>query len=278
MRFLKMLVPLSTFALLLLWPTLRIKTIQNNPPTSPHRHGPRKAIGELPARTGDNIKIFTSGNWSGYAVIGSDFTEARGSWIVPSVDCTGAPDSSASFWVGIDGWNDATVEQTGTDSDCDKLAPNYYAWIEFAPKPGVTITSVPVSPGDKMSGSVTYNGSEFTVAIMNETTGKTYTASSVVPGAQRTSAEWIAELNNCCYGLSDFGTAHFGEDFTQASGTDFATNAATSGPMSAFGNDLQASFMVSGGNPNVFEAVPSRVSTDGTSFNVIWLANGIPGR
>src|SRR5262245_53546689 len=53
-------------------------------------------------------KNATSSNWAGYAVTGADgsVTDAKGSWIVPSVICSAsAPDSYSAFWVGIDGYS-----------------------------------------------------------------------------------------------------------------------------------------------------------------------------
>lgn len=233
----------------------------------PREHGPRKAVGVVPERVVGGVKVWASGNWAGYAVIGSSFTQAKGSWVVPAVDCAATRGGSASFWVGIDGWSDATVEQTGTDSDCDGKKPHYYAWYEFAPKGGVTIDSVPVSAGDRMSGEVDYDGSEFTVTITNEATGAWFSTSAIVPVAHRASAEWIAENNGI--GLSDFGVAPFGEDFTGVSDTNFATDDRTSGEIHAFGKRVQASTIV---NQGVDDAVPSSLSPDGTSFTVTWKA------
>ncbi len=236
---------------------------------TPRHHGPRRAVRTLPNQSSNGVQVFASENWSGYAVVGSDFTQATGTWTVPAVDCTSDPNSSASFWVGIDGWNNSTVEQTGTDSDCDGTHATYYAWIEFAPKAGITITSVPVSPGDQMSGEVSYNGSQFVVTTTNTTTGATYTMTATVPEARRASAEWIAEANG--YFLSDFGTVHFGPDFTSTGasiGANSATDASTSGPISAFGKNTQASVIVNGKGADL--AVPSFLSVDGTSFTVSW--------
>lgn len=232
---------------------------------TPRRHGPRIAVGTLPNQMLSGIHVFTSSNWSGYAVVGEEFTQATGTWIVPAVDCSSSPYSSVSFWVGIDGWDDATVEQTGTDSDCDDGHPKYYAWVEFAPKAGVTIKSVPVSPGDRMSADVIYDGSQFVVTTTNTTTGDSSTTTAIVPKAKRTSAEWIAEANG--YFLSDFGTVHFGPDFT-AIGGNSATDSSTSGPIGAFGKKTQASVIVDGKQADL--AVPSFLSVDGTSFNVDW--------
>src|SRR5437899_2952963 len=71
-----------------------------------------------------------STNWSGFAVTGSGVTDAKGSWIVPSVTCSSSTTYS-SYWVGIDGYSSNTVEQTGTDSDCSSGHGVYYAWYEF---------------------------------------------------------------------------------------------------------------------------------------------------
>ena len=215
----------------------------------------------------------TSENWSGFAVTGSAFTVAKGSWTIPTVNCTKTPSTYSSFWVGIDGYSSSTVEQTGTDSDCSGSSPRYYAWYEFYPAGSILISGVPVSPGNKMSASVTYSGSEFTIKITNVTTGKTFSKSSRVSGAQRTSAEWIAEAPCCTRSggilpLADFGTVDLGSDYTGVSGTNDATDGAISGPISEFGSSVFSITMVSSGGAN--EAVPSALSADGTSFDVVW--------
>jgi hypothetical protein len=235
-------------------------------PAARPQHGPRQAAGFHPDRVINDVTISESSNWSGYAVTGLSFTEAKGSWIVPAVDCTAVPNSSASFWVGIDGWTTETVEQTGTDSDCDDGTPTYYAWYEFVPAGGETITSVLVGAGDQVSAEVVFNGAEFTVTLANVTTGMSY-SKSVPPGsAKRISAEWIAESNG--YELSNFGAVFFGQDFTFVSGTNYAADASTSGQISNFGRSVHQSIMVAG--KGVVEAVPSPLSPDGTSFSVTW--------
>ena len=195
--------------------------------------------------------MIESNNWSGYAVTGSSFTTAKGSWTVPTVNCTKTPNTYAAFWVGIDGWTSTTVEQTGTDSDCDGKSPSYYAWYEFYPNPSELISSVAVAPGDQMSASVTYSGTEFTITITNETTGKSYSKSGKVSGAKRSSAEWIAEAPCCTNSggilpLADFGTVDLGDDHTGISGTNDATDSSVSGPIGDFGSAIQEAIMVNG--------------------------------
>jgi hypothetical protein len=247
-------------------PATRASAAPSTALTVSRQHGPRKAAGLHPDRVIGNVTVSESNNWSGYAVTGSEFTLAKGSWIVPAVDCAALPNSSASFWVGIDGWDNDTVEQTGTDSDCNQGTPSYYAWYEFVPASGETITSVPVSAGDRVSAEVDFNGSEFTITMANQTTGKSYRKSLPPGSAKRASAEWIAEANG--YILSDFGTVSFGQDYTYASGTNYAADSTTSGQIGDFGASVQESIMVAG--TDLLEALPSPLSPDGTSFIVAW--------
>lgn len=241
---------------------------------APRQHGPRRRFKPAPESKIGGVTVSESTNWSGYAVTGSSFTSATGSWIVPAVDCSQTPNTYSSFWVGIDGWTSSTVEQTGTDSDCSGSTPNYYVWYEFYPKFSYLVPSVPVSPGDKISASVNYDGTQFTLAITNETKGQSFTKTGKVPRAQRSSAEWIAEAPCCTNGggilpLSDFGTGLFGEKYTGIADTNFATDASVSGPIKAFGAGVNESIMVDG-TTGAAEAVPSSLSSDGASFKVTW--------
>jgi hypothetical protein len=240
---------------------------------TPRQHAPRKVYGLVPSHVEGNVTVSDSTNWSGYAVTGSSFTSAKGSWTVPSANCTKTPNTYAAFWVGIDGWNSSTVEQTGTDSDCDGKSPSYYAWYEFYPAGSVLISSVAVSPGNHISATVSYSGSEFTTTITNETTGKSFSKSQKVAGAKRSSAEWIAEAPCCTSGgdilpLSDFGTGSFGEDYTEVNDTNYATDSSVTGPISDFGSNVEKITMVSSKGKD--EAVPTALTTDGTSFKVAW--------
>ena len=67
-----------------------------------------------------------STNWSGYAATGR-FTSVSATWTEPAGHCTSAT-RYASFWVGLDGFNSNTVEQTGSDVDCSGGSPVYYSW------------------------------------------------------------------------------------------------------------------------------------------------------
>jgi len=140
---------------------------------------------------------------------------------------------------------------------------------------GINFDKFPVSPGDQISASVNYDGEEFTLTITNQTTNLSASRSGKVPQAKRASAEWIAEAPCCQYDgnflpLSDFGTISFGEDSTYAIDTNYASNDSASGPIGAFGGHVRESVMVT--NSGAKKAVPSSLSSDGTSFTVTWYA------
>ena len=238
----------------------------------PRRHGPAKIHRRRPDNTVETE------NWSGYAVTGSSFTDAKGSWVVPTVNCSVTPGSRtsptySSFWVGLDGYSSNTVEQIGTDSDCDRSTPTYYAWYEFYPADSFEI-NLAVSPGDKMSAEVSYSGKEFTVTLTDLTTGATFSKTGTVQKAKRTSAEWIAEAPCCTRGggilpLSDFGTVGFGQNNSSVSNTNYAeTSSIPLGPISVFGTAVDQIDMES--SSGVPEANTASLSADGTSFSVAW--------
>jgi hypothetical protein len=143
-------------------------------------------------------------------VTGGRYTQVSSSWTVPSVSCAGT--AYSSFWVGLDGDTSGTVEQTGTDSDCSGSTPQYYAWYEMYPKFPVNFSN-PVQAGDKMSASVTTNGSgTFTLTISDTTRGWTNTTNARLKRASLASAEVIAEAPSSSGGvlpLANFGTVSF---------------------------------------------------------------------
>jgi hypothetical protein len=211
-----------------------------------------------------------STNWSGYAVTGASgsVSDAKGSWTVPTIQGT-CPSTNqySSFWVGIDGFNSGTVEQTGTDSDCQNGAPTYYAWFEFFPHPSFLINGLTISPGDHMTAEARFSGRSFVVTITDATTGASFSTSSKVRGAQRSSAEWIAEAPSSSGGvlpLANFGTVSFSSSAATISGTP--------GTIGSFGNAVQQITMVT--SSGTVKAQPSALSTSGDSFSVTWKSAG----
>ncbi len=154
-----------------------------------------------------------STNWSGYAGTAGTYTSAAASWTQPSVTCSRG-DQYSAFWVGIDGYSSGTVEQTGTEADCVGRTAEYSAWYEMYPGPSENYPNT-VRPGDHLSASVTYLGSNaFRLTIADSTEGWTQTTTHSLAGAARSSAEVIVEAPCCTFSggilpLADFGTVSF---------------------------------------------------------------------
>lgn len=230
-------------------------------------HGPVRGLQRRPDGTS------TSPNWSGYAVTGSSFTYAVGSWTVPTVNCGGSLTTYSANWVGIDGFpsTNPTVEQIGTESDCVNGVPEYYAWYEFYPEKQSRFPSLVVSAGDTISAEVRYDqaNKNFYLTITDNKTG-TYTTSGTAPTALRASAEWIAEAPakpgaKKPLPLAPFGYASFGDDYTEVAHTCAASDSSTSGPISAFRSNVN---QISMEYDSTDLAVASSLSSDGSSFSV----------
>jgi hypothetical protein len=160
-----------------------------------------------------NAATMTSQNWAGYAAEGAQgtFTSVSASWAQPTVTC-GAAQTFSSFWVGLDGDGSPSVEQTGTEADCDGGTAAYSGWFEMFPAAPVFYQQ-PVQPGDAMSASVVANGDgTFTLTLADATQGWTQPTTQTSDTAQLSSAEVIAEApsnGESVLPLSNFGTANF---------------------------------------------------------------------
>jgi hypothetical protein len=139
---------------------------------------------------------FEQSNWGGYAATGS-FTSVSGSWVEPSVTCNSYNDLFAP-WVGIDGFNSSTVEQTGVQTDCSSGSPVLSAWYEMYPAAPVYWSDA-VSQGDHITASVTYNGSSsYTLKLSDTTKGWSHTVNKSL-NASNASCEAVIESPTSSY-------------------------------------------------------------------------------
>jgi hypothetical protein len=149
----------------------------------------------------------SSTNWSGYAVHSGTYSSVSASWVEPTGHCTSGTKYS-SFWVGLDGYNSNSVEQTGSEVDCHGSTPKYYSWYEMYPAYPKNFSNA-VKPGDHITGSVTYNGGgKFTLKLSDTTEGWSHTVHKSLGSADRSSAEIIIEAPSSNTGvlpLADFG-------------------------------------------------------------------------
>jgi hypothetical protein len=208
-----------------------------------------------------------------------------GDWKVPTItNVSGStcPDAqktwdSNSVWIGIDGYADGTVEQTGTSADCYYGSVSYYAWYEFYPAGSQVVFSV--SPGDSIKATVSYVGTSggnptFKTTITDSTSSSTSTSpTTAVPGALRNSAEWIDEspYYDGYLGLTQVGSIKF----TGAT----ATIGGTTGSISHWGSNVYWLLMVDYNYPysstlTYAKAQPAALTSGGKDFTVTWLSNG----
>src|ERR1035437_3548443 len=91
-------------------------------------------------------------NWSGYADhAATAYSKVSASWVEPSGSCTpGKRTQYVSFWVGLDGYSNASVEQDGTLITCSGKTAEYVAWYEMYPAPTEAFIDR-VKPGDHLT-------------------------------------------------------------------------------------------------------------------------------
>jgi len=219
-------------------------------------------------------------NWSGYAVSGKKtYSDVTSSWVVPTVTCTGQPDQWSSEWVGLDGYNDQTVEQDGTDAYCagpSDTTPKYFAWYEMFPAGSVNLFAV--HPGDIIDATVTYSDSttDYTLTVTDLSTGKSGTDTATCSSCERASAEWIIERPALCNDaftkcfitqLADFGSTTMSGDEAQVDG------AALKG-VGGFNNDAIDIVNPDANGDGGFYSLDTVSPVSGKSFTATWTEPG----
>lgn len=248
-------------------------------------------------------------NWSGYAdaETGSKtVSSVSGNWEIPAVQCLSGPykyqDAFIAQWVGIDGFNDGTVEQLGSATQCFEGVTYYYVWYEMfpagtveegtlecinenvdCPQPGDHITaSVTVTPGDATNN--------YTLSLTDSTNPQesfSVTSSCTAATCLDASAEWIVERPafDLSFGfqilpLVDYSRTGFERGSVTSGGTTTAIEAFKDGsvndmPMSddsdsywldCVGQTTAGPQLLQTSNPS---ACPIVAPSHGT-FNVVW--------
>ena len=239
------------------------------------------ALFAAPALAADSEAV--SQNWSGYEVSSGNsdgFSDVSGSWVVPKANCTASSGATYSaFWVGLGGASSQSdsLEQDGTQSDCDANGnASYYAWYELVPSAPVQV-NLTIHPGDRVTSSVHVSGSSVTMSMTDKATGDSFTKTLSMSNPDTSTAEWIAEAPSECQNgangtceplpLADFGSVKF----TSAS----ATSDGHTGTISDSNWTNQAlALSPTGGTDSSAGAQPSSLSSDGSYFTVNYEANG----
>ncbi len=217
---------------------------------TPRERGNRRGGLRIPFEVPRNISIqaarkfgWASTNWSGYAVSSSTqgaYDSVSGSWVVPAVGPSGGSkptsfwartwksilrllgivssgsDGYSASWIGIDGFNNSSLIQTGTAQNYVNGQAQYYAWWEILPSPETVIsqTQYPVTPGDNMQAEIAKQADgTWTIQLKDLSKGWTFTRSGIHYSGPQTSAEWIEEapeVGTTVAVLANYGETTFG--------------------------------------------------------------------
>lgn len=211
-----------------------------------------------------------STGWAGY-IITSDLENPQviginASWTVPRIGVFSS-DAFSSAWIGIGGYSDKTLIQTGTEHDSINGQEYYSAWYEMLPDEAIRINTVSVLPGDVITASITLINSDmnqWAIRIHDVTKGqgfyRTFTYNS-----SRLSAEWVVErphVNDEITRLANFGTITFTDSHAKI-GDNVGKIASFSYSQVIMTNELSKQL-----------TSVSPLDEDGASFNVTYLASG----
>lgn len=207
-------------------------------------HSFRKPLADLPVANASNTTYgWSSENWSGYALTSDTqgtYTSISGTWVVPEVivpaspnpnsednfwtwiadifDGDGTTQSSSSYsatWIGIDGFTNSQLIQTGTAQNIVDGQAQYFAWWEILPNPETQLSTsqYPVSPGDEMQAQIAQQADgTWSIIFTDMTQNWTFTENGIEYTGPQTSAEWIEEapaLNGAITTLANYGSISF---------------------------------------------------------------------
>jgi hypothetical protein len=185
-----------------------------------------------------------------------------------------------SNWVGLDGFDNNTVEQDGTDGYCggpNHTTPTYAAWYEMYPADSYNVFKV--MPGDVIEASVSYVRATktFQLEISDVSTNHTSITDASCNTCQRSSAEWVIErpafendAGTKCFllALADFGATTMPDD---TSGVGIRAKG-----IGSFGNPIPM-FMVQPLNHGFYRLdATSRIEPSTDAFTETWERPGLP--
>jgi hypothetical protein len=206
--------------------------------------------------------------WSGY-IVASDVqnpspvvSSVSASWTVPEIK----PSENNTFsgvWVGIGGYGEDTLIQTGTEQEYVNGRLVYYAWYELLPDYLVRIPTVHVRAGDTVTASISLineNTNTWSIEIADVTRGERF-KKTVVYNSSRLSAEWVVErpkVNDTISTLADFGNVTFTECKATIEGNTGAISNFSYAQLAMYDQELQL-------------VTVSPLNDDGSSFTVSYL-------
>jgi hypothetical protein len=182
---------------------------------------------------------------------------------VPAVQPS-AKQSYSAAWTGIDGFNNNSLIQTGTEQDYYNGAAHFAAWWTTSAQ-GFVEQVIPqtVKPGDSMTATITKSSpstSSWNIVLNDNTQAWTFTQSVTYTGPG-TSAEWIMEAPTVGGRVAPL--ANYASPTTFDPGT---VNGVSPGLVASEGGE-----MVTGSNRRAqVISIPSGPDSDTDGFNVAY--------
>jgi len=214
----------------------------------------------------------TSTGWAGYLVT-SDLENpseqvigVNASWTVPRVGVFSS-DAFSSAWIGIGGYSDKTLIQTGTEHDSVNGREYYSAWYEMLPDKSIRINAMSISPGDVITASITLINSDthqWAIRIHDVTNNQGF-YQTFIYNSSCLSAEWVVEkphLNEETTPLANFGTITFTDSHAKIGDT--------VGKIAIF--SYSKVILTTDLSKQLTSVSP--LGADGASFNVTYLSSG----
>ncbi|KAI0809437.1 peptidase A4 family-domain-containing protein [Xylaria sp. FL0064] len=182
------------------------------------------------ARAGDRFRAFSDGglgnitattvessNWGGAAIVTSGVTEVSGTFTVPKPSAPSGGSSRTDYcgaaWVGIDGYSNSALIQTGVLWCVEGSSYEYEAWYEYLPAALIYYSGFSVTAGSAVTVTVTKtstSGGVTTISSGGQSASHTFSGQSTK--LQGASAEWIVEdftSGNSLVPFANFGTVTF---------------------------------------------------------------------
>ena len=216
----------------------------------------------------DNPPSFKISIWSGY-IMASEIqnrspvvSSVSASWTVPEIKLS-ENNTFSSVWVGIGGYEEDTLIQTGTAQECINGKFVYYAWYELVPDHLVRIPNIHVQAGDAITASISLinkNTNTWSIEIADITWNQRFKRTFVY-NSSRSSAEWVVErpkVNGVISTLADFGNVTLTE-----------CKATLDGVTGAISNFSYAQFVMYDQELQLVTVSP--LNNDGSSFTVNYL-------
>lgn len=167
-------------------------------------------------------------NYTGYVVVGNYTTlRVKGTWIVPTANCTATPNSVSNISVVIDGINgEHDAMEIGTYQDCSNGVASYGAFLNVYPETGfygnkTSIDEMVIRPGDVIEAQGTWRSPgqpvDWNTNIVDETTcTQLDTDAHTAAGFAPVQDSGALILSSDGHNLTSLSTIQSGEQYTES--------------------------------------------------------------